>query len=82
MTVPPPPQSLSGQFRGIVEASLHGVVVQQDGRIVYANGAMAGLFGFSSPQEMIGLSTFDDFVAEEERPLLRAHGRGLSGRDG
>ena len=74
MTVPPPPPSLPdppGQFRRIVEASLHGVVIQQGGRILYANKAMAGIFGFSCRQAMIGLSTFDDFVAEEERPLLR-----------
>ena len=74
MTVPPQPPlpSPQGQFRRIVEASLHGVVIQQSGRIVYANAAMADIFGFSDAQEMLGISTFDDFVAEEERQLLRS----------
>ena len=74
MTVSPQPPhpSSDAQFRRIVEASLHGVVIQQSGSIVYANAAMAVIFGFFDAQEMLGISTFDDFVAEKERPLLRS----------
>ncbi len=60
------------RYRNIVEGTLHGIVIQQQGRIVYANPAMAKLFGYASPGAMIGLSTFEDLVAEDERPLLRA----------
>ena len=65
-------QGSETRYRNIVEGSLHGIVIQQHGRIVYANRAMADLFGFASPGAMIGLSTFDDLVTEDERPLLRA----------
>jgi PAS domain S-box-containing protein len=60
------------RYRSIVEGSLHGIVIQQQGRIVYANRAMADLFGYTSPGDMIGLSTFDDLVVESDRSLLRA----------
>jgi len=65
-------QGSETRYRNIVEGSLHGIVIQQQGRIVFANWAMANLFGYDNPGAMIGLSTFDDLVAEDERPLLRA----------
>ena len=64
-------QASETRYRNIVEGSLHGIVIQQQGRIVYANPAMATLFGYASPTAMLGLSTFDDLVVEEERQLLR-----------
>ena len=65
------PKSPENRYSSIVEGSPQGIVIQQDGCIVYANSAMAKLFGFPSASDMIGLSTFDDLVAEEERPQLR-----------
>ena len=59
------------RYRTIVEGSLHGIVIQQDGRIVYANPSMARIFGYNSPEDMIGLSTFDDLVVEEDQLVLR-----------
>ena len=59
------------RYRGVVEGSLQGIVIQQNERILYANRAMAAIFGYDQPHELIGKSTFDDFIAEEERPLLR-----------
>ena len=60
------------RYRGVVEGSLQGIVIQEHERIVYANLAMAEIFGYANPQELIGKSTFDDFVVAAERPLLRA----------
>jgi PAS domain S-box-containing protein len=60
------------RYRSVVEGSLQGIVIQQAGRIVYANPAMASLFGYSGPTEMIGLSTFDDLVHKDDQPVLRA----------
>ncbi|OYU50458.1 MAG: hypothetical protein CFE31_02575 [Rhizobiales bacterium PAR1] len=54
----------------VVEGSPQGIIIQRDGRIVFANPAMATLFGYASAREMIGLSTFDELVAEEHRPVL------------
>lgn len=59
------------RYRSVVEGSLQGIVIQQNERIVYANSAMARIFGFDKAGDIIGKSTFDDYVAEEERALLR-----------
>ncbi len=59
------------RYRSVVEGSLQGIVIQQAERIVYANSAMARIFGFDTAEDMLGKSTFDDFVAPEERALLR-----------
>lgn len=60
------------RFRGIIEGSIQGIVMQRDGRILYANPAMARIFGYPDSNTMHGLSSTDAFVAEEERPALRA----------
>ena len=59
------------RYRSVVEGSLQGIIIQQNERIVYANSAMARIFGYERPEDLIGKSTFDDFVAPEDRALLR-----------
>ena len=59
------------RYRTVVEGSQHGIVIQQDGRIVYANPSMARIFGYNSSNDMIGLSTLDDLVVQEDQPILR-----------
>lgn len=52
-------------FRRVIEDSaFQGVIIQQDGRIVYANRAMARLFGYDSPADMIGLNPFEDLIVD------------------
>jgi len=43
------------RFRALVEASFEGIAVNVDGIIVEANLALARLFGYASPANMIGL---------------------------
>ena len=59
------------RYRTVVEGSQHGIVIQQDGRIMYANPSMARIFGYNSSNDMIGLSTLDDLVVQEDQPILR-----------
>jgi PAS domain S-box-containing protein len=59
------------RFRSVVEGSPNGIIIQQDGRIVYANPAMAQLFGFNEASEFIGLSPFEDLIADEDREIFR-----------
>jgi PAS domain S-box-containing protein len=59
-------------YKDIVEGSPHGIIVHQDGCIVYANSAMAKLFGYATPEEMIGLSPFEDLVDADELSEFRA----------
>lgn len=60
------------RYRGVVEGSLQGIVIQQADKIVYANTAMARIFGYDSPDDLLGQSTFESFIVPEERAVLRA----------
>ena len=57
------------RFRGLVERSLVGVYLIQDGRIVYANPRLADWFGYAEDQ-IAGLPV-DDLVADEDVMLVR-----------
>ncbi len=63
------------RYRCVVEGSLQGIVIQQHEKIVYANSAMARIFGYENAHDLIGRSTFDDFIAPDERAVLRARTR-------
>ncbi len=55
------------KFRTLVEQSIVGIYVIQDGRFVYVNPKMAEIFGFS-PLELTS-APVTDFIFEEDRPL-------------
>lgn len=59
------------RFRSVVEGSTQGIIIQQDGRIVYANSAMAQLFGYNTPEEMVGLNPFEDLIADSDLDMFR-----------
>ena len=42
------------RYRGLVEGSLQGVYIHKDSIIRFANPALARIFGYESPEEMIG----------------------------
>jgi len=58
-------------YRSVVEGSLQGIIMQQDDRIVYANPAMAEMFGYADPSSMIGLDPFEALIAEADVTLFR-----------
>jgi PAS domain S-box-containing protein len=64
-------RTLEAQFRSVVEGSTQGIVIQQDGRVVYANPAMARLFGFATPEEVVGLNPFEDLIGEPDLTVFR-----------
>ncbi len=57
------------QFRGLVEQSISGICIIQDGRYAYANPRAVEIFGCRTPDEMIGRSS-TEFVAEKDRALV------------
>lgn len=57
-------------FRGLVEQSLAGIYVLQDGRFPYVNAAFANMFGYDSPAEICGKVDVQDFVAPTDRALV------------
>jgi two-component system cell cycle sensor histidine kinase/response regulator CckA len=60
------------RFRGLVEESLVGVYLIQDGRFVYANPRLAEIFGYTR-EEILGLDSLMDTVAQSDRPLVEAN---------
>jgi PAS domain S-box-containing protein len=60
-------------FRELIERLPDGVGVMQDKRLVYANRALVTLVGYSSPDELVGLSRSElgeMFVHPESRALI------------
>ena len=57
------------QFRGLVEQSIAGIYVIQDGKLAYANPRFAEIFGYDSADEPIGQDALS-VVAENERAAV------------
>lgn len=55
--------------RALIEGSIQGIYIHQDLTIQFANQAMAMMFGYDGPQELIG-QHFQVVVAPHERPRL------------
>lgn len=53
------------RFRSIVEASIQGMYIHQDGIIQFANPALAAMFGYEQPQDLIG-QPYQVTIAEPE----------------
>lgn len=57
-------------YRKLFELAPNAIYILQDGNFIFANEASARLFGYSSPQALIGRSIFD-FVHPEYLPLVQ-----------
>ena len=60
-------------LRAILDASRDGVIVEDDGIIVYVNKAEAVLFGYDSPDELLG-KNISDLAQPVDRELLTEYG--------
>jgi PAS domain S-box-containing protein len=59
------------RFRGLVEQSLTGIYVLQDGKLAYVNPRFAELLG-QTPDDMVGRDP-DSYVLAEDQPLRHAN---------
>jgi PAS domain S-box-containing protein len=57
------------KYQNIVESSLDGIVVVQDGKLVFVNASSAKIFGYDSPEEMREMD-FSDTIAPSNRFLV------------
>ncbi len=55
------------KFRGLVEQSLVGVYIIQKGHFAYVNPRFAEVFGYRSPDEIVGIVPVGDLVVPEDR---------------
>lgn len=58
------------KFRTLVERSLAGIYIIQDGRFAYVNVRFGEVFGYP-PEEITGRLTVDDLVSPADRALVR-----------
>lgn len=69
-------EASEAKFRVLVEQSMVGIFIQQDGRFRYANPALARIRGCASPEDIVGhLCT--DFVVPEDRERIGAIARDM-----
>ena len=59
------------KFRALVEQSMVGIFIQQNGCIRYANQTAAKIRGYDDPSQLIGLSWYD-FAMPQEQEMHRA----------
>jgi PAS domain S-box-containing protein/putative nucleotidyltransferase with HDIG domain len=64
-------EASEARFRALVEQSISGIYVIQDGRFAYVNPRMAEIFGYGSPAEVAGLAV-EQLVAPEDRATVAA----------
>ena len=57
------------RFRVFADSAAYGIVMHQDGEVVYANEAAGRELGYDV-EEMIGLRVID-FIPEDDRPAMR-----------
>ena len=57
------------RFRALSDATLEGVAITEEGRVLEANRAFAGLFGYEDASELVGTDVLS-FVAQESRGLV------------
>lgn len=64
--------SLKEQYRGVVEGSLVGIYVLQDGVFKYANPAFLAIFGYEKPEEVLGRPWQDLTAPEDIKTVLQS----------
>lgn len=73
------------KYRTLVENTLQGITIYQDGRIVYVNPAMSQINGYSreelfamSSDQIVAITHPDDYVIAQERAKKRLAGEAIS----
>ena len=61
------------QFRNLIEGSIQGVFVHEDWNILFANQAMADIFGYEGPEEILALKKVEPLIAPDERERLMGY---------
>ncbi len=58
------------QFRNLVEGSIQGLFVVRDWVLLFSNQALADIFGYESPQEILALGQVGPLIAPDERERI------------
>lgn len=58
------------QFRNLIEGSIQGVFIHENGNLLFANKALADILGYDSSHDILALTTIDALIAPDERKRL------------
>src|SRR4029453_9077488 len=62
------------RFRHLVEGSIRGIILHPDGKPIFANQAYAEMYGYDSPEDILGVENiFQDIIAPEDRVRLQQY---------
>ncbi len=59
------------RFRGLIEGSIQGILVHRDLRPLFANQALADIFGLKRPENVLEMESVEEFIAPHERKRVR-----------
>ncbi|MDX1431963.1 MAG: PAS domain S-box protein [Gammaproteobacteria bacterium] len=60
-------------YRNLIEGSIQGIAIHRDWKPLFANRAIAGIFGFATPEELLESDSLEDLIAPYERDRLNAY---------
>ena len=65
-------QQSEERFRHLVEGSIQGIMLHRGGKPIFANQAYAEMYGYDSPEDLLGVENiFQDVIAPEDRARLQ-----------
>ena len=61
------------RYRSLVESSVFGIVIDQDGKPVFANQTYAQIFGYDRPEDILRLGNLDALYTASDRARIRQY---------
>ena len=61
------------RFRNLAEHSIQGIMVHRDDKPLFANFAFADILGYEDPDDVLKMTTLDEFKAPEDRERMRRY---------
>ena len=61
------------RFRNLAEHSIQGIMVHRDDKPLFANFAFADILGYEDPDDVLKMTTLDEFKVPEDRERMRRY---------
>jgi len=59
------------KHRNLIEGSIQGIAIIQNLKLMFANQALADIYGYQSTGQIVGKNTLDMFIAPQERERIQ-----------
>jgi len=61
------------KYRNLIEGSIQGVFIHDNGRPLFANHAFATIFGYETPQQVLSLASDEALISPEDRKRVNSY---------